>query len=398
MGDYLVLSNMADFNCKMCGGCCGKGWHIYLSEVEYRKLLQIFDEDLLKEATEILPPPQNEAGYARFVEKNGDCRLKENNLCQIHKNFGLAYLPYVCTIFPRRIFVTPRGTEISVTFSCPETQKLLLCKEKIEVLKNPPGFFFDVSHLILPSISEELLNAKDETKWYFTMEEAVIKILQDRVFTLDVRMATVGMLIHSFHKYADDQTRQNEYPQLLKNYRALARQVGGIKPQMDYQVRVLKKFLDFKKGLGTSTAEFYQIAETVFGALGLSVNKPVQEECFAFYQGQLQKLYNERELGYITGNYLVCNVFSKLLYIFGLEAGFYALAFFYSLIRFLAVGLATAKGVPVDEEIIMQAISVVDHNVRHTAGFTDHFLLSQGIEKYEPEYFSPVRAISLVLS
>ena len=131
MVKWLIPSGIMNFECKMCGGCCKNGWDILIRKPEYDKLKKIVDKDLFHETVAILPKDYGSGTYyAKLCTNDGGCGLQqENNLCKIHKNYGLKYLPNVCTIYPRHIFITPRGFEMSLGFSCPATETILLSKE-----------------------------------------------------------------------------------------------------------------------------------------------------------------------------------------------------------------------------------------------------------------------------
>ncbi|MCL4442403.1 MAG: flagellin lysine-N-methylase, partial [Firmicutes bacterium] len=345
---------------------------------------------------EIVTEPKIADIFAKVADEGRACAfLEENQLCAIHKNYGPDYLPYVCALFPRRIFVTPRGFEVSVIFSCPETMKLLLSEKKIEILTNPQGFSFSVSDITLPAITRRMIDSSDDTKWYFRLEETFIEILQDRVLTLEVRMAVIGILIYYFRSYLYDKQRQRDFPELLKNYRVLAKEARALETNKAYQLQVLKNFLDFRKALRVSE-DFYNIAQEVYQALGLRSESPLTADNIKLYELKTGELYNEREIGFIAANYLVYNMFSKLLFIFGIEGGFFALSFIYALIRLLAVGVAAFEGKPVDQHILLKVIAAVDFNIRHASEFMDHILLSQGIKKYEPENVSVAKSLALL--
>lgn len=391
----LVLSGMVNFQCKMCGHCC-KGWNIFINKAKYQKLQEVVDNKLLNDKVQILPGENKQGEHAKIADQSSSCGfLEEDNLCRIHRNYGLEYLPDVCTIFPRRIFITPRGLEISVVFSCPETMKLLTSKEIIKVITNPPGFCFEASSLTLPTITEKALNANDENRWYFRLEEVFMNLLQDRIFTLEVKMAIIGMLIYYFHSYPYDNIRQKKFPEILNNYRSLAKEARNLETDLGYQIRVLKSFLDFRTSLYVSD-DFRQIADKVNNALGLHLNNPVTNESIQLFKVKLNHYYNEREVGHIIQNYLAYNVFSKILLIYGLEGGFYALSFLYAFIRFLALGVAISEGVLVNQDILLKVIAAVDYNIKHSAEFMDHLLLAQGIDKFAREHVSVAKSLALL--
>ncbi|MDA8233931.1 MAG: hypothetical protein M0Z31_03830 [Clostridia bacterium] len=181
----------------------------------------------------------------------------------------------------------------------------------------------------------------------------------------------------------------------MDNYRTFAKQVRTLEVNMDYQLRVLKSFLDFKTSV-TCPDGFREVANKVNSGLGLVPGKAVTNKNIKFYEHRIKELYNEREIGYILGNYLVYCLFSKPLIIFGLQGGFYTLSFFYAFIRFIAVGVAISEGVPVDNKILIKAISVVDYNIRHSGNYMDHIMLAQGIDKFETEHVSIAKSLALL--
>jgi len=60
-------------------------------------------------------------------------------LCVIQKKYGVEALSDTCKIFPRNIFLTERGWEMSLTYACPQAAGTMKNKNPVKFLPGPSG-------------------------------------------------------------------------------------------------------------------------------------------------------------------------------------------------------------------------------------------------------------------
>ncbi|MBC5687906.1 flagellin lysine-N-methylase [Mediterraneibacter sp. NSJ-55] len=188
---YIVPHYYRKFQCtaQRCPDTCCAGWQIMIDKSslkKYRKVKSSFGNRL-----------KNEVDWrtGSFREYKGRCAfLNEDNLCDIYREAGEQMLCRTCRLYPRHIEEYEGLREISLSLSCPEVVRILLeMKEPVRFLKaenereEKPYLEFDFL------LFTKLMDTRDLS----------ISILQNRKYSIDVRMAMVLALAHDFQQRID---------------------------------------------------------------------------------------------------------------------------------------------------------------------------------------------------
>ncbi|HEO65653.1 MAG TPA: hypothetical protein ENI73_07265, partial [Spirochaetes bacterium] len=255
--DIYVPSTMLAYQCSQSGECCG-GWEIGLDKKSHDRLSYVLSRNnqkrLFKDTVKKVDPGDEKAkhGYysiIQFVE--GKCGMLEpNGLCGLHKNHGIEILPDICKAFPRLIYKTPLGKELSITFSCPSAAKLLKNREKIVMVKNPDNFFFAHGDLYYCYITKEIFDRKDIVQFYYHLEPHFIEILQTRSLTTEERLILLGITVKRLE--ALDQPTIDQINDTIQLNRSIIHQsffkddIKEIHSSIDHQVFLLKEFVNLR--------------------------------------------------------------------------------------------------------------------------------------------------------
>ncbi len=84
--------------------------------------------------------PASTLHYRTLAFENGQCVfLNPDQRCDLHARFASSAKPLICRQYPHLAVVSPLGTEISLTYSCPSAAKRLLDPGPFRILEDPPG-------------------------------------------------------------------------------------------------------------------------------------------------------------------------------------------------------------------------------------------------------------------
>lgn len=107
--------------------CCTK-WEIVIDECtlnKYNALSTDFGNEVLSQII------KDEEGDCCFLLNNGRCPfLNSHNLCDIHIKLGEDFTSEICRNHPRFIEEYDGFTEISLSLSCPEANRIIMSSEK----------------------------------------------------------------------------------------------------------------------------------------------------------------------------------------------------------------------------------------------------------------------------
>lgn len=116
--------------------------------------------------------------------------LSEDNLCDIYREAGKDMLCRTCRNYPRHIEEFEGSREISLSLSCVEAARLILgCKEPVHFLtreREGEEEYDDFDFFLYTKLED----ARD----------LIIKILQNRQFSIEVRMGAVLALAHDLQR------------------------------------------------------------------------------------------------------------------------------------------------------------------------------------------------------
>jgi len=376
----LVPDYMLGFSCAQCGQCC-QDWTVYVDKTSYERLQKAFskaklDKGILKRNFKRNSGKTEEYNYASVRMINGQCGfLGECNSCQVHQDFGANHLPVVCRLFPRKIITTPRGLEFSFSLSCPEAIKHLTQLEPTRVLHNPDNFDFEQSHQYYGEITTKMFQQSPVKKDYFLLEEQFLRLIQNRHFRVEERLILLGLLIRCLSDTCSSQTAvaQEVLDSMLEGD-TFIQQIKEITPDLSYQLKALKQFLDCRLAEkdDLELAEIIQDSYYNFALLG----EEISQQSITAYQEKYQHYFQpqEEEVGHILENYLVNYILGKNFFIYNLSEAYYLMIFFYKIVRFLALGLCVRTDTPLHQEILLEAIHLMERGIGHNRLYYNHIL------------------------
>ena len=130
-----------------------------------------------------------------FRLENGKCTfLTEDGLCELQKTFGEKGLCRICASHPRFLEEYGATQEITLSISCPEAARLLLCRqEPIRFLTRETDEAVDTPNALDPEL-------------YFTLRsvrETVLRLVQDRSRPIRDRLSLALLLCQKVQKRID---------------------------------------------------------------------------------------------------------------------------------------------------------------------------------------------------
>lgn len=397
-----VPSYMLDFQCQMCGECCG-GWKISVEKKLYKELKNLFVTKRISKGNfmdffqrEDHPKMGGEIDYGLIkLSDEGRCKLQEGNLCFIHKDVGPEYLPGICKVFPRVIISTLKGLEFSLTPGCKSAARAFLCKSKAQVIVNPPGFEFIPGSTVWDYVTRERISKNEITKYYDTMEDHFIEIIQNRSWSIEERIIFLGLTINKILNLPQDENFKPELDKLLESDKdimagnAFSEEVRKLGLNMDYQLIALKNFLNSELYKNCADPEvIHNVSKCAKKILSGEMTENINT---------YRKMYHyhmrpgAKEIAHVFENYLVNFVLRKTFILYTLEDAFYILAFFYIIIRVVTISLASEKNEVVREEDVVKAIYLIEKSLGHNRAYNE--VLAQ----FKPQNLTDtVHAIALV--
>ena len=202
---YIFLDIVKEFTCEMCGLCCRNDWQVTLDEDSYYKNKQLFiKSDRGEEFSKAFIPLTGERGLGEYAyiakqDKGGCWFLAENNRCQLQCEAGHNHLDHVCQTFPRYPMDTARGTELTLSFSCPAVIKMASRSTPLAIVRSEVSPIFinpnnDVVH-VYPQQQPDW----EPLRYYFELEQHFIDIMQCRSITIRERLQMIKATIQALH-------------------------------------------------------------------------------------------------------------------------------------------------------------------------------------------------------
>ncbi|GMT49288.1 MAG: hypothetical protein IEMM0008_0827 [bacterium] len=378
--DIYVPSGMLTYQCSQSGECCG-GWEIGLDKKSHDRLKFVLGRNnqkrLFKENVKKVDPKDSKSnhGYYSVIQfTDGKCGMLEpNGLCGLHKNHGIEILPDICKAFPRLIYKTPFGKELSITFSCPSAAKLLKNKEKIVMVKNPDNFFFAHGDLYYCYITHEIFDRKDIVQFYYHLEHHFIEILQSRSLTTEERLVLLGITVKRLESF--DQPTMDQVNDAIQLNRNIIQQsffkedIKQIHSNIDHQVFLLKEFVNLRIP-SLPNEELEELFRYIAKTFKFDQDDDKLHESVELYIQYYRDYYHEvEEIDHVLENYLVFFILRKTFIKYTLREAYFLTIFFYSLIRLTAIGLAKRNKQQVDEDLMIKAVWVIEKAIGHSILF-----------------------------
>ena len=191
---YIYLDFVSRFACAMCGSCCRNAWLVTVDKDRYRANAALFARTgrAAEFAAAFLPLTGGAPGeYAAIAKRpDGACWfLAADNHCRLHREAGHDHLDGVCRLFPRYPVDTARGTELTLSFSCPEVIRLASRPEPLQVVRSDhPPTATDEDDFVA-AVFPGQQPPSSPLRYYFELEHHFIDIMQARPLPLAERLA-----------------------------------------------------------------------------------------------------------------------------------------------------------------------------------------------------------------
>ena len=245
---YYQPEYVKNFHCdgQKCGARCCKNWTICIDEKTFQKYSSVPDLICNIKDFQII-----------LDEKNFCPFLSEDNLCRLQKNFGEDFLSETCATYPRYTWnFGGNFYERSLMLTCPLVAESVLLAtapikfEKISVNEKVHDNFGKIKILenfLLPEVLEIFLS----------IQQAAIKILQERTFTLDERFLILGLYCDKLDELltTDNLAAVEKVNPVYENLNFLREQTAQISAVLQFNAQnyfeivqaFLKKFFDADK-------------------------------------------------------------------------------------------------------------------------------------------------------
>lgn len=277
---YIYLDIAKEFVCEMCGSCCRNDWQVTLDEDSYQRNAQLF---MRTGRSEMLPqifiPLTDKSGlgeYAYIAKKSsGGCFfLAENNRCQLQGEAGHEHLDTVCQTFPRYPMDTARGTELTLSFSCPAVIRIASRIAPLKLIRSAesPMVINPNNHVVY--VYPEQQPPRNALRYYFELEQHFIDIMQCRSLLIGERLQMMKDTVQAIDCLSPEHSLGQGLNEIFyDNYELLDRAVADGQPLKHYLPEILvENFLVnfiFKKPFYIyGLQRTIQLLESIFQRIG----------------------------------------------------------------------------------------------------------------------------------
>jgi len=195
---YIYLDIVEEFVCEMCGSCCRNDWLVTLDEDSYHRNAQLFMKTgRSDEFSQIFIPLTDTSGlgeYAYIAKKtSGGCWfLAENNRCSLQGEAGHNHLDTVCQTFPRYPMNTDRGTELTLSFSCPAVIRMASRIAPLAIIRSEISPIAISPNNVVVHVYPKQQSAWNPLRYYFELEQHFIDIMQCRSIVIGERLQMIN--------------------------------------------------------------------------------------------------------------------------------------------------------------------------------------------------------------
>ncbi len=323
--------------------------------------------------------PESET-YRMKLEENAVCpMLEEDCLCMIQKNFGEDFLSDICSEFPRRVFVLGDYTSRTLSLTCPVAAKLALLnpepmkfRSTLLRTKRSGAFFYK-------SISE--VRGREFLK---PLQMLGVEILQNKVFTLNERLAVLGFTLSMTDYKLDDPQYKNFYALAaeIRTPEFLARMKNNftmLEFNKEYYLTLMFRLTEnlFTKATFYFSEEQRNFAQYVPQAFGLTEETSKSfDELFRLYDENLAALneFVKKPYSQLVENYMVHTFFAGLYpcRIPGnLLVNFFLYATLYKFFEFVLMCMAGVLREKLTVDDIIEWIGRFSHRTDHGSLFQE---------------------------
>lgn len=218
--NVLSIDYYKDFKCigNKCEDNCCKGWKITIDKKTYNKYRKLPVSDFSKKLNNSINrdrKSKSDKHYAKINLINKKCPMfSEKGLCEVYLNLGEENMCYTCRTYPRVYNKVDNTLEKSLTVSCIEVARNLLLR------KNPIEFNLDVVEVKEEIAINESVNTNKEKnisqKAFNEIRGFSIGLMQDRRFTIENRLAILGLFINKVNNECND---SEQVKNLIEEYK-----------------------------------------------------------------------------------------------------------------------------------------------------------------------------------
>lgn len=203
---YYQPEYVKDFRCdgQKCNARCCRNRAVDVDKKTYKKYSNIKPKSASKELTDKLKKFELLDAYQiNFGEESVCPFLTEDNLCSLQQKYSEDFPPDACINYPRRTYAFGEFYERSLQLTCPVVaETVLLATEplKFETL--------DLAEKEHSKFGRYQLKVTLLTPVFFQhlrpMQEAAVKILQERTLSIDGRLMMLELYFDKFEEIVED--------------------------------------------------------------------------------------------------------------------------------------------------------------------------------------------------
>jgi lysine-N-methylase len=391
-----VPSYIRDFHCHQCAECCLQKWRIDIDQKTYDKVSSQYEK--LARTEEFMPLMKKEDnGQISMNFNKGRCQaLTDDNLCRFQKELGHDFLSNTCKVYPRHIFVSSRGVEFALTFSCRAAADLLRNKAKItieELPKDTTEFLF-----MRPNRSmyywPERLKERDMKRHYYLLEDGLITVMQNRDYSISDRLLFIGLIVGQLLTWGGHDDIQKRLERIFSDYPSyplppadecthfgIFRQVvnarlqqAGSRTVKNIMAALYQAILKPEYGLPLQTAAILARSEPE------NILLPPKE-----YRNKVRRYFPNslQQSEHILEHYFINYILKKEFYYQDILFAFFRMAFLYALVNVFILGYCVMTGKAADDDILVQAIMDMENNFSHSDQYFQK--VRDNLEKQSPD-------------
>ena len=238
---YIYLDIVAEFECEMCGSCCRNDWMVTLDEDSYHRNSKLFMETGRKEEfSKIFRRLSDNRGLGEyaFIEKkaSGGCWfLAEDQRCLLQKEAGHHHLDHVCQTYPRYPMNTTRGTELTLSFSCPAVIRMASRITPLNIIRSEKSPIPLIPNNEVVHVFPEQQPDWNPLRYYFELEQHFIDIMQCRNISIRERLQMIKDTAQTIRGLTREQSVGQQLNELFyNNYELLDGKVVGLQELKAY--------------------------------------------------------------------------------------------------------------------------------------------------------------------
>lgn len=369
-------SYVKKFQCQQCGCCCVNKWNIYIDLKTIERAKRKYAELGKKEEINSMLKENEQGQITMRFNQMGKCKaLRNDGRCQWQLDLGYEYLSDVCKVYPRVIFASPRGLEFSLTFSCPAAAAALKQDEPVTFTLEEAAtseFFFMRPGQVEYYLPERL-PATDIKTHYFLIEAGLIRIVQDRSYTIGERLILIGRTLGRLAALNGSVQTEENVIATLASYKEIITMEKNYELHLQTLQKVFEALIQRHETVRESL-KFLLKAVLLTDENGTSTFwDRVESEVVWFSKDKYEKLVqkcmsaNQEIVSLILENYFVNFIFKKSFYQEDWQQVYFKMALLHGLIQFITVCLHSWKEEKDLQEVLLLAIIKVDFLVSHSS-------------------------------